>query len=85
MVEASTLADDASAAKNEVLNSASVLASSIVVRALACFAPAGQAKACTKNDAESTGFRNHELTRIRKMVEEHREEFIVAWNEHFRR
>jgi len=35
--------------------------------------------------AENRGFRNHELTRIRKMVEEHREEFIVAWNEHFRR
>jgi hypothetical protein len=34
--------------------------------------------------AENRGFRNHELTRIRKMVEEHREEFIVAWNEHFR-
>jgi hypothetical protein len=34
--------------------------------------------------AENRGFANHELTRIRKMVEEHREEFIVAWHEHFR-
>ena len=33
--------------------------------------------------AESRAFRNHELTELRKMVEEHREEFIVAWNEHF--
>ena len=33
--------------------------------------------------AESRAFRSHELTVLRRMVEEHREEFIVAWNEHF--
>ena len=33
--------------------------------------------------AESKAFRSHELAELRRMVEEHREEFIVAWNEHF--
>ena len=35
--------------------------------------------------AESRSFRSHELTELRRLVEEHREEFIDAWNEHFNR
>jgi len=35
--------------------------------------------------AESRAFRSHELTEVRKMVEDHQEEFILAWNEHFSR
>ena len=30
--------------------------------------------------AESRGFRSHELTALRRMVEEHRDEFITEWN-----
>ncbi len=33
--------------------------------------------------AESRAFRSHELTELRRMVEQHRERFIAAWNEHF--
>lgn len=32
--------------------------------------------------AESRGFRSSELTTVRRMIEEHREEFIDAWNRH---
>ena len=32
--------------------------------------------------AESRGFRSRELTALREMIEEHRHEFINAWNEH---
>jgi hypothetical protein len=35
--------------------------------------------------AESRGFRSHELTALRRMIEEHRDEFITAWNEHHNR
>ncbi|MBI3415639.1 MAG: DUF4160 domain-containing protein [Verrucomicrobia bacterium] len=35
--------------------------------------------------AESRSFRSHELTELRRLIEEHREEFIDAWNEHFNR
>jgi hypothetical protein len=35
--------------------------------------------------AESRRFRSHELTALRNLVEEHREQFIVAWDEHFNR
>jgi len=33
--------------------------------------------------AESRGFRSHELTQLHLTIEEHRDEFIFAWNEHF--
>ena len=33
--------------------------------------------------AEVRGFRSHELPDLRRLVEEHRETFIIAWNEHF--
>lgn len=33
--------------------------------------------------AESRAFRSHELTALRNIVEENRERFIMAWNEHF--
>jgi hypothetical protein len=32
--------------------------------------------------AENRGFRRHELTRVRQLVEEHRDEFIDAWDAH---
>ena len=35
--------------------------------------------------AESRGFRSHELTALRRMIEEYRDEFIVAWDEHLNR
>lgn len=35
------------------------------------------------NLASSSGFRNHELTKIRAIVIEHREMFLERWNEHF--
>jgi len=35
--------------------------------------------------AESRGFRSHELTALRRMIEEHRDKFIIAWNEHMGR
>lgn len=35
--------------------------------------------------AESRGFRSHELIRLHLTIEEHRDEFIFAWNEHFGR
>jgi len=37
------------------------------------------------NLASSSGFRNHELTRIRTMVIEHSEDFLERWYEHFSR
>lgn len=33
--------------------------------------------------AESRGFRSHELTPLRRMIEAHHDEFIHAWNQHF--
>jgi hypothetical protein len=33
--------------------------------------------------AGNWGFARHELTRVRRMVEEHREELLEAWHEHF--
>ncbi|HEX8294771.1 MAG TPA: DUF4160 domain-containing protein [Chthoniobacteraceae bacterium] len=33
--------------------------------------------------AESRGFHNSDLRELRFLIEEHREEFIVAWDEHF--
>jgi hypothetical protein len=33
--------------------------------------------------AESEGFRNHELTKLRVMVLEHRAVFLEKWHEHF--
>ena len=33
--------------------------------------------------AESRGFRSSELRLLHKLVEEHRESFIVGWDEHF--
>ncbi len=33
--------------------------------------------------AESRGFRSSELRELHSLIEEHREELIVAWNEHF--
>jgi hypothetical protein len=33
--------------------------------------------------AESSGFRSHELTRLRMLVQEYRLRFLEAWNEHF--
>lgn len=33
--------------------------------------------------ARPRGFSAHELTRLRKMVEEHRAEFLERWGEHF--
>jgi hypothetical protein len=35
--------------------------------------------------AESRAFRSHELTALREMVEEYREQFILAWNEYHNR
>ena len=35
--------------------------------------------------AESRGFRSHELTALRRMIEDYRDEFIVAWDEHHNR
>jgi hypothetical protein len=32
--------------------------------------------------AESRGFRSHELTIVRRMIEEHLEELIDAWDRH---
>ena len=32
--------------------------------------------------AESRGFRNHELSELRRMIEEHQDEFIDAWDRH---
>ncbi len=32
--------------------------------------------------AESRGFRSHELTGLRRIVEAYRDEFINAWNRH---
>lgn len=33
--------------------------------------------------AESRRFRSHELRLVRQLIEEHRDEFIAAWNSHF--
>jgi Domain of unknown function (DUF4160) len=33
--------------------------------------------------AKAKGFAEHELRQIRKKVEEHREELLRAWHEHF--
>ena len=33
--------------------------------------------------AESRGFRSSELRQLHNLVEQHRESFIVAWDEHF--
>lgn len=33
--------------------------------------------------AQSRGFRSWELRTLRKLVEEHRETFILSWDEHF--
>ena len=33
--------------------------------------------------AKARGFAEHELNRIRKTVEERRDEFLRAWHEHF--
>jgi hypothetical protein len=33
--------------------------------------------------AESRGFRSAELRELHNLVEQHRELFIIAWNEHF--
>jgi hypothetical protein len=33
--------------------------------------------------AESRGFRGSGLREIHKLIEEHRESFIIAWDEHF--
>ena len=33
--------------------------------------------------AESQGFRNHELNRVRALVIEHRALFLEKWHEHF--
>jgi hypothetical protein len=33
--------------------------------------------------AAYAGFRTHELNDIEKLIREHREEFLEAWNEHF--
>ncbi len=35
--------------------------------------------------ASSTGFRPHELNRLQKLLTEHRENFLEAWNEYFGR
>jgi hypothetical protein len=35
--------------------------------------------------AESRAFLSHELTALREMVEEYREQFILAWNEYHNR
>ena len=35
------------------------------------------------NLASSTGFRSHELTKIRAIVIEHSAMFLEKWNEHF--
>ncbi|MDD5138903.1 MAG: DUF4160 domain-containing protein [Verrucomicrobiales bacterium] len=35
--------------------------------------------------AGSRAFRSHELTVLREMVEEYREQFILAWNEYHNR
>jgi hypothetical protein len=35
--------------------------------------------------AESSGFRAHELNRLRAVVTEHRIRFLEAWNAHFSR
>ena len=34
--------------------------------------------------ASNHGFRSHELTTIRKIVEQHEKLFLEAWHEHFR-
>jgi 3-methyladenine DNA glycosylase AlkD len=34
--------------------------------------------------AESKGFASHELRMIARIVAEHRDDFVEAWNEHFR-
>ena len=31
----------------------------------------------------SVGFKDHELNRIERVIKEHREEFLEAWNEYF--
>lgn len=33
--------------------------------------------------AESRGFRSSELRELHNLIEQHRESFIVAWDEHF--
>lgn len=33
--------------------------------------------------ARSKGFRNHELTQIRRIIEQYQQEFIESWYEHF--
>ena len=33
--------------------------------------------------AESRGFRSSELRELHNLIEEHRQSFIVAWDEHF--
>jgi Domain of unknown function (DUF4160) len=33
--------------------------------------------------AESRDFRSSELRELHSLIEEHRDEFILAWNEHF--
>lgn len=37
------------------------------------------------NLASSSGFRSHELTKIRALVVEHSEKFLEKWHEHFGR
>lgn len=37
------------------------------------------------NLASSTGFRSHELTEMRMLVNEHSEKFMEKWNEYFGR
>ena len=37
------------------------------------------------NLASSSGFRSHELTKIRVIVIEHRAKFLEKWHEHFGR
>ena len=33
--------------------------------------------------AESRGFKSYELSRLHRLVEEYKNSFIIAWNEHF--
>jgi hypothetical protein len=33
--------------------------------------------------ARSRGFGDHELRRLQKLIEEHRDRMLEAWNEHF--
>lgn len=37
------------------------------------------------NLASSSGFRNHELTKIRAIIIENADNFLEKWNEHFSR